>query len=108
MAKVLMPKGKVPRYKVVQCRTCGAQFGRFDRSKYPGYKVPKEVILKACRRHYKAKHPGKFRASIKKGVQTRKERSMGKKKSKGKKWGKIGAPHSAKRKKWLAHLRRMR
>jgi len=25
-----------------------------------------------------------------------------------KKWGKIGAPHSAKRKKWMRHLARMR
>ena len=25
-----------------------------------------------------------------------------------KKWGKIGAPHSAKRKKWMKHLARMR
>lgn len=31
-----------------------------------------------------------------------------KKKSTGKKWGKIGAPHSAKRKKWMKHLQRMR
>ena len=88
------------------CRTCGKTIGRFDRSRYPGYKVPAEVVLAATRRHYKAKHPGKFRASIRKGVKTR----MAKKKkgSTGKKWGKIGAPHSTKRKKWLAHLRRMR
>jgi len=31
---------------------------------------------------------------------------MGKKK--GKKWGKIGAPHSAKRKQWLAKIRKKR
>jgi len=30
---------------------------------------------------------------------------MGKGKCK-KKWGKVGAPHSAKRKRWLAHIRR--
>lgn len=34
---------------------------------------------------------------------------MGKKgKKKGKKWGKIGAPHSAKRKRWLASVRKKR
>ena len=93
----------VPRWKEIRCRTCGGLIRRFDRSRYAGH-VPAEVILAATRKHYKEHHPGKFRASIKKGVKTR----MTEKKTKGKKWGKIGAPHSAKRKKWLAHLRRMK
>lgn len=34
------------------------------------------------------------------------KKKMGKKR--GKKWGKIGAPRSAKRRRWLTHLRRKR
>jgi hypothetical protein len=96
--------GPVPRWKEIRCRTCGETIRRFDRSRYAGH-VPAEVILAATRKHYKEHHPGKFRASIRKGVKTRMSK---KKRTSGKKWGKIGAPHSAKRKKWLAHLRRMR
>jgi hypothetical protein len=46
---------------------------------------------------------------VKEQKHQKRSENMGKKrKSTGKKWGKIGAPHSAKRKKWLAHLRRKR
>jgi len=65
--------GKVPRWKVIHCRTCGKVIRRFDRRRYRGH-VPQREILAAIRRHYKKFHPRKFRASIRKGVRTRKER----------------------------------
>lgn len=73
--------GKVPRYKEIHCRTCGKLIRRFDRRKYQGH-VPPDMILDAIRKHYKKHHPGKFRANIKKGVQTRKKKNPGKRKKK--------------------------
>jgi len=55
-----MPKGQVPRYKVIRCKTCDGVIARFDRSKYPGEHVPVDAIMKRTRRHYKDKHPGKW------------------------------------------------
>ena len=96
-------------YKEIRCKTCGELIARFRRSAYPRGHVPKEKILSATRRHYKKKHPRKFRESIKKGVKARMgKRKKGKKKRKGKKWGKIGAPKSKKRKAWLKKIRKKR
>ena len=70
--------GKVPRWKVIHCRTCGKVIRRFDRRRYHGH-VPQDVILDAIRKHYKGEHPGKFRKSIRKGVEARTKKSTGKK-----------------------------
>jgi len=60
-----MPKGDLARYKVIHCETCGKIIARFDRKKY-SWHVPKDVILKATRRHYKKHHPKKFASWYKK------------------------------------------
>jgi len=73
--------GNVPRWKVIHCRTCGKVIRRFDRRRYHGH-VPQNVILDAIRKHYKGEHPRKFRASIRKGVKTRTEGQMPKRKKK--------------------------
>lgn len=96
-------------YKEINCKTCGKLIARFRRSAYPSGHVPKEKILGATRKHYKAKHPRKFKKSIRKGVKARMgKKGKKKKKRKGKKWGKIGAPHSKKRKAWLKKIRKKR
>ncbi len=56
-----MPKGEVPRYKKIKCRTCGKLIKTFDRDKYTGWHVPQEDIMEAIRHHYQKKHPAKFR-----------------------------------------------
>ena len=56
-----MPKGKVPRYKKVRCRTCGKLIKTFDRDKYAGWHVPREDIMEVIRKHYQRRHPRKFR-----------------------------------------------
>lgn len=72
---VIMPINKVPRYKIIKCKTCGKTIRRFDRTKYPGHHVPAGEILAAIRRHYKRNHPGKFRESIRRGVAKREKAS---------------------------------
>lgn len=105
------------RYKIIHCETCGKVIARFDRTKYPKRHVPKEKILEKIRKHYKKHHPRKFKQFQKKALKTKREkglinkkggRKMTGKRKKAKKWGKIGAPHSAKRKRWLAKIRRKR
>lgn len=71
-----MPKNKVPRYKTIKCHTCGKTIRRFDRSKYKGYHVPKDVILAAIRRHYKRHHKGKFREFQKKALRTKRKKGL--------------------------------
>ena len=66
-----MPTENLPRYKVVNCRTCGRVIARFDRTKYVGYHVSPEDIMSKTRQHYKKYHPGKFRESIRRGVAKR-------------------------------------
>ena len=98
-------------YKEIKCKTCGKLIARFRRSAYPSGHVPKEKILSATRKHYKEKHPRKFKESVKKGVETRMGKGKKKKKRKRKpkeKWGKIGAPNSDKRKKWMKKMRNKR
>jgi hypothetical protein len=51
-----MPEGAVPRWKVIHSRITGDTIARFDRSKYPGWSVPKDVIMSAIRRYYSS-HP---------------------------------------------------
>lgn len=109
-----MPEKK--GYKVITCETCGKEIARFRRSAYPKNHVPKEKILQAIRRHYKKKHPQKFKQFAKKAVATKRKKGIVNKKGgkkvtkkkgkKGKKWGKIGAPHSEKRKRHMAKIRR--
>ena len=76
--------------KTIHCKICGKAISG---STF-------EERMKKLRRHRKKHHPSAHKKSVKKGVKTK----MGKHKSK-KKWGKIGAPHSAKRK---AHMRKIR
>ncbi len=66
-----MPKGTLPRWKVIRCRTCGKVIQKFDRTKY-NWHVPAGVILAAIRRHYKRNHPKKFRTMVRKATHTRK------------------------------------
>lgn len=63
-------------YKEVTCRTCGELIKRFRRSAYPRGHVPKSLILKAIRRHYKEAHPRKFKEFAKKAVKTKKARGI--------------------------------
>lgn len=80
-----------------------------------GARCPKEYLAEGrfkdrmawLRRHRKRKHPTAHAKSVKKAVET-KSKGGKVKKRKGKKWGKIGAPHSAKRKKHLARIRKRR
>ena len=81
--------------KTVHCKICGKAISG---STF-------EERMKKLRRHRKKHHPQSHKKSVKKGVKTK----MGKKKKKSKKkWGKIGAPHSAKRKRHLAKIRKKR
>mgnify|MGYP001088364414 CR=1 FL=1 len=79
-----VPKGQVPRFKTIRCRHPshpGKLIKRFDRSKYPDYKVPATDILAAIRRHYKEHHPKAFRQQTEKAIRTK--RKHGIKKNKG-------------------------
>jgi phage FluMu protein Com len=71
-----MPKGKLPRFKVIRCKTCGKVIKRFDRHKYARHHVPKEDILSAIRRHYKRHHPKKFRTFTKKALKTKRKKGL--------------------------------
>lgn len=62
--------------KEIYCRTCGELIKRFRRSAYPRRHVPKELILKAIRRHYKERHPKRFKEFSKKAVRTKIERGI--------------------------------
>jgi phage FluMu protein Com len=73
---MVMPKGKVPRYKIIRCRTCGKIIRKFDRYKYPRHHVPKEDILAAIRRHYKRNHPRKFREFVEKALRTKRKKGL--------------------------------
>lgn len=118
---------KFKRYKIIKCRTCKATIRKFDREKYPQKRIPKEAILKAVRGHYKKKHPRKFKKSTEKALETKRKKGLINKKKGGKKkmvrkmrtnkrlgsrirkkWGKVGAPKSAKRKRWLKKIRKKR
>lgn len=79
--------------KTIHCSLCGKAI--------KGDNFPERMAK--LRRHRKKEHPKAHRKSVKKGVKTR----MGKKR-KGKKWGRIGAPHSAKRKRHMAKIRKKR
>lgn len=96
--------------KTIHCKICGkairgTTFG---------------ARMKKLRRHRKKAHPTAHKRSIRKALRTKRERgiinkgggSVGRKKKKKKKqqkkWGKIGAPHSAKRKRHLARIRKKR
>lgn len=63
-------------FKEIYCQTCGNLIKRFRRSAYPRGHVPKELILRAIRRHYKEKHPRKFKEFAKKAVRTKIERGI--------------------------------
>jgi hypothetical protein len=52
--------GKLLRYKVIHCKTCGKVIKRFDRTRFKNRHIPKEKILEAVRKHYKTKHPEKW------------------------------------------------
>jgi hypothetical protein len=73
---VKVPKGAVPRFKVIRCKTCGKIIRRFDRYKYPRHHVPKDVILSAIRRHYKRHHPKKFKGFQKKALITKRKKGI--------------------------------
>ena len=62
--------GKLPRYKVIHCKTCGKVIHTFDRKRYHGH-VPKEKILEAVRHHYKRHHPAKWAKIVKKSSRSR-------------------------------------
>ena len=49
-----------------------------------------------------------YKPSTRKRILAKEGKKTGKKKKKRKKWGKIGAPHSAKRKRHLARIRKKR
>ena len=71
-----MPKGKVERYKIIHYTTCEGNkvIARFDRSRYPNWHVPADIIMARIRRHYKKHHPEEFKEMTKKGVRTRAKR----------------------------------
>ena len=71
-----MPRRRLGAYKEIVCRTCEELIHRFRRSAYPRGHVPKELILSAIRRHYKAEHPRKFKEMAKKAVRTKKARGI--------------------------------
>jgi len=63
-----MPKSKA---RIIRCKTCGKVIlGRKP------YRKPKELILRAIRRHYKKHHPAKFREFIKKALRTKREKGI--------------------------------
>jgi len=55
------------------CKTCHKKVYYSDGYEKRNALQPKRLI--AVRRHYKKKHPGKFRAFIKKGVRARRRKS---------------------------------
>ena len=100
--------------KSFNCSVCGAH-------------CPKKYLAEGqfekrmawLRRHRKRKHPRLHKKSTRKMLRTKKRKGlikkggylMGRKRKKcrkGKKWGKIGAPKSAKRRAFLAKVRRKR
>lgn len=70
--RIMAERKKASRWKVIRCRTCGKVIQKFDKEKYHG-DVPADLIFRAIRQHYKKHHPGKFKESIRKGVQSRKK-----------------------------------
>ena len=50
-------------YRVVHCRVCGAAIG--------GENFPQRMAK--LRRHYKARHPRKWKESVRKGVEARRK-----------------------------------
>lgn len=94
--------------KSFNCSVCGAR-------------SPKKYLAEGqfqkrmswLRRHRKRKHPRLHKKSTRKMLRTKKRKGLIKKGGylmgrKGKKWGKIGAPKSAKRRKFLAKIRKKR
>ena len=71
----------------------------------------KERMAKV-RRHRKRSHPKAHKESIERALKTKREKGIinkkGGKMGKKKKWGRIGPPKSAKRKRWLAKIRKKR
>ena len=88
------------------CKICGRI--------YKHRNATKREVLNAWWKHMKRFHPKKYREKKKKATRKMlRTKGVGsttkrKKKRKGKKWGKIGAPHSAKRKRHLARIRKKR
>lgn len=78
------------------CKICGRT--------YKHRNATKREVLNAWWKHMKKFHPKKY-AAKKKAAVKKMLKSKGVKKT-GKKWGKIGAPHSAKRKRHLARIRK--
>jgi len=78
---------------------------------YKHRNATKREVLNAWWKHIKRFHPKLYREkkekATRKMLKTKGVNPMGKKK-RGKKWGKIGAPHSAKRKRYLARVRKKR
>ena len=53
----------------IRCRTCGKAVRGTKNVEFA-------ERMKKLRRHYKAKHPKKFRASIRKGLKTKRRRGL--------------------------------
>jgi len=100
--------------KSFKCSVCGASSPK----KYLA-EGQFEKRMAWLRRHRKRKHPRLHKKATAKMLRTKKSRGLIKKggnlmarkrrkSTKGKKWGKIGAPKSAKRKTFLAKVRKKR